>query len=65
MALIAVTPLATQVVQARATEALNLLIKAAPEMMKHAERWFEENNMTEGAICGKRKNLQSTLITKK
>lgn len=29
------------------------MINAAPAMIAATDKWFEENNMTEGAICGK------------
>ena len=37
----------------RSIKAAAFLIIAAPAMIKANDKWFEENNMTEGAICGK------------
>lgn len=41
----------------RGVRAAALLLKAAPALIKANDKWFEDNNMTEGALCGKRKNL--------
>lgn len=41
----------------RACKAYALLSSAAPAMIRANDKWFEENNMTEGAMCGRRKNL--------
>ena len=41
----------------RGVRALTFLLKAAPALIEANDRWFEENNMTEGAICDKRKDV--------
>lgn len=47
----------------RACKAYALLRSAAPDMLAANDKWFEENNMTEGALCGKRKELPCTSRT--
>lgn len=42
----------------RSIKAAAFLIIAAPAMIKANDKWFEENNMTEGAICGKVRKYQ-------
>ena len=37
----------------RSAKALALLKSAAPSMLAASDKWFEENNIEEGAICGK------------
>lgn len=41
----------------RGIRAMIFLLKAGPAIMAANDKWFEENKMTEGAYCGRRKNL--------
>lgn len=37
----------------RSAQALAVLQLSAPAMLKANDKWFEENNIEEGVICGK------------
>lgn len=37
----------------RGVQAMTLLLHAGPAMIAATDKWFDENNMTEGAICGR------------